>query len=49
VWRYNLPTDLTAKLISYDNPMGTITNSDLELLATVIHKDVLAHEFDIRK
>lgn len=49
VWQYQLPADITARLITHQNPHGTITNSDLELLATVVHKDVLAHAFDIRE
>jgi hypothetical protein len=49
VWRFALPTDVTAQLVTFDNPTGTITNSDLELLATIIQKDVLAHAFDVRE
>jgi hypothetical protein len=49
VWQYELPADITARLVTHKNPNGTITNSDLELLATIVHKDVLAHAFDIRE
>lgn len=49
VWQYALPPEITAKLITFANPHGSITNSDLELLATIVHKDVLAHGFDIRE
>jgi hypothetical protein len=47
VWRYRLPDDVRAKLISENNPAGSITNSDLELAAAVIHPDVLAIQYDI--
>jgi hypothetical protein len=49
VWRYKLPSDITAKLVTFDNPKGTVTNSDLELLATVVQHDVLAQHFDVRE
>jgi hypothetical protein len=29
------------------NPHGTITNSDLELAASILQKDIAAHHFDI--
>lgn len=31
------PADIIAALVSFDNPYGTITNSDLELVALVLH------------
>ena len=49
VWQSKLPADVTDSLITFDNPHGTITNSDLELMATIIHKDVVAHAFDVRE
>jgi hypothetical protein len=49
VWQYALPASITAQLVTFENPHGTITNSDLELLANIVHKDVLAHAFDIRE
>jgi hypothetical protein len=49
LWQCKLPEDITAQLVSYDNPTGSITNSDLELMATIVHKDVLAHAFDVRE
>jgi hypothetical protein len=42
VWRHRLPDDIRARLISTNNPKGTITNSDLELAAAVAHPDVIA-------
>ena len=49
VWQTKLPAEITNRLVTYQNPHGSITNSDLELLATIVHKDVLAHAFDIRE
>jgi hypothetical protein len=49
VWRSTIPPDITRRLVSFNNPNGTITNSDLELLATVVHKDVVAHALDVRE
>ena len=41
VWRTPVPADLQARLISDDNPNGTVTNSDLELAGTVLHEAIL--------
>jgi hypothetical protein len=30
VWRQPFPKDIQKNLVSFDNPQGTITNSDLE-------------------
>jgi hypothetical protein len=49
VWQYALPADVINKLVTFANPKGTISNSDLELLVTFIHNDVLATTFDIRE
>ena len=43
------PADITADIVSSDNPQGTITNSDLELAGGLIHLDAAAHSFDIRE
>jgi hypothetical protein len=47
VWRYRLPEDISARLLSEANPKGSITNSDLELAAAVVHPDVIASQYDI--
>jgi hypothetical protein len=41
VWRAPFPPAVQNKLVSYDNPTGTVTNSDLELAATIAHHHVL--------
>lgn len=48
-WRQRYPAAVTAALVSYDNPSGTISNSDLELAGTVAHHDVLVHATDMRE
>jgi hypothetical protein len=40
VWRYEFPSDVQGQVVSDDNPTGSITNSDLELAATLAHLDV---------
>ncbi len=40
-WRASFPTDVQEALVSYDNPHGTINNSELELAATVLHEKML--------
>jgi len=49
VWREPFPPHLQAALVSFDNPKGTVTNSDLELAATIAHQDVLVHTFDLHE
>lgn len=47
VWRAPFAPKTQACLISWENPRGTITNSDLELAATIVHHDVLARYIDL--
>ena len=49
VWRCPFPTEVSDALVSTTRPEGTISNSDLELAATIAHHDVIAHEFDVRE
>ena len=37
------------KLITYNVPKGTITNSNLEFIGTIIEADCMANNFNIRK
>ena len=48
VWRAPFPDWVRAKLVSFDNHHGTITNSDLELAGLIVHHDVLAQTVNIR-
>ena len=41
--------DITAQLVSWGNPEGQVTNSDLELLGSVLHHGCMADCFDIRE
>ena len=36
VWRFEWPEDIKARLVSFKNPTGDITNSDLELGAFLL-------------
>ena len=38
VWRLPWPEDIQKDLVSFDNPQGRITNSDLELAALVLQE-----------
>ena len=41
VWRYPWPVDIIAGIVSSMNKEGTITNSDLEIAALVLHEATL--------
>ena len=49
LWRYQYADDIRTHLVSFTNPDGSITNSDLELTATIAQNDVIAHAIDIRE
>lgn len=49
LWRAPFPADVQQSLVSFDNPAGTISNSDLELAGTIAHHDVLVHALDVRE
>jgi hypothetical protein len=36
-------------LVSFNDPSGQVTNSDLELAATIVQHDVAAHHYDVRE
>jgi hypothetical protein len=48
LWRQKWPSSVPARLVSSSNPNGDITNSELELAATIAQFDVLAQAVDIR-
>ena len=48
-WREPFPPHIQASLISEQNPRGTITNSDLEIVATIGHVATLAQTHDLRE
>jgi hypothetical protein len=43
VWRVEWPADIQQNVVSFDNPNGTITNSDSEMAGMLIHYLVLEH------
>jgi hypothetical protein len=47
LWRSRWPHHLSARLVSSSKPTGDITNSELELAASIAHADVLAQAFDV--
>lgn len=49
LWRAPFPPSITSNLVSFDNPSGTITNSDLELAGTIAQHDVLNQVADVRE
>ena len=49
IWRATFPPDITASLVSWENPAGAITNSDLELAASLVHHEAAAQCFDLRE
>ena len=38
VWRLKWPADIIAALVSFNNPNGSVTNSDLELAALILQE-----------
>lgn len=42
VWRLPLPASLQQQLVTFENPTGTINNSDLELAGTILHESAIA-------
>jgi hypothetical protein len=49
LWRLPFPAIIQAKLVSTSNPTGLITNSDLELAATIMQHDAICHLYDVRE
>ena len=48
LWRQRFPKDIQQRLISWNNPTGDVTNSDLELVGVLAQHDVAAQQFDVR-
>jgi hypothetical protein len=49
LWRSPFEPRITNQLVTFANPSGTITNSDLELAASITQHDVLTQQVDIRE
>ena len=48
LWRAPFPPDIQARVVSFDNPSGDITNSDLELAGVIAQNDVITQLWDVR-
>jgi hypothetical protein len=49
LWRARFQPNIVEDLVSFDNPLGQVTNLDLELAATIAHHDIAAHHCDVRE
>ena len=49
LWRAPFPAVITSSLITFDNPHGSLTNSDLEQAGVVCQADILATRRDLRE
>lgn len=49
LWRCPFPPDIQAQVVSWDNPKGNLTNSDLELAGTIAGLDVVTSQHDVRE
>jgi hypothetical protein len=47
VWRARFPPDVVKSLVSFKNPHGTVTDSDLELAGSIRHHDAAVQCFNI--
>lgn len=49
LWQQPFPEAISQDIVSFANPTGKLTNSELELLATIAHHDILVQTADIRE
>jgi hypothetical protein len=49
MWRQRFPSDVSLAVVSWTNPTGQLTNSDLEQAGIVCHPDILAQQHDLRE
>ena len=40
--------DVVAKLVSFDNPKGYVTNFDIDMGGGILHKDCSSYCFDVQ-
>lgn len=48
-WREQFPSSISKEVVSWSNPTGRLTNSDLELAAILTHHDCITQEVDVRE
>lgn len=49
LWRSAFPQHVQDVLVSFDNPTGTVNNSELELCGNIAHHDIVAQTTDLRE
>jgi hypothetical protein len=49
LWRSKFDDDVRRQLVTFSNLTGTVTNSDLELAASVAQHEVLVQKVDVRE
>ena len=49
VWRWEFPASIRSKLVTRDNPKGTISNSDFELAGELLEREAIVQCFDVRE
>jgi hypothetical protein len=49
VWQSHFPLDIVNNLITFENPRGRTTNSDLKMAATLVQHDIIADNYDVRE
>jgi hypothetical protein len=49
LWRETFPSDIQAELVSFDNPHGSINNSELELAGNIAQHAIVADTADVRE
>ena len=49
VWRMPFPSDVTARLSTYTNPHGELTNTDLELVGSILQSEAAVQCYDMRE
>ena len=49
LWRQRFPPPVESNVVSWENPRGKLTNSDLEQAGVIAHADVLAQHQDLRE
>ena len=47
LWRHKFPPEIVEQLVSFDNPSGSINNSELKLAGIIGNNDVLVHDADV--
>ena len=49
LWRHRFPPNIQSKLVTFQNPGGTINNSDLELAGSLLQQEAVAQCYDVRE